>query len=145
MSSLEDESRKRKARLQKLGGVNVKAGSEGLKLRNYTTEVEKETGISRPNPEGGDERAPDTVESSVSGLVEATISERREAVENRELDMAAIAPKRANWDLKQDLQGRLDELKQENDVAVADIIRKRIQNSGSTEDIAHVVQTDTRG
>ncbi|KAJ2216196.1 hypothetical protein EV180_006009, partial [Coemansia sp. RSA 518] len=72
------------------------------------------------------------------------IADRKHMAETMELDITAIAPKRANWDLKRELNKRLDELKLQNEIAVADIIRKRIQESGSAEDIASAVAAHSK-
>ncbi|KAJ2720916.1 hypothetical protein GGI07_004312 [Coemansia sp. Benny D115] len=102
-----------------------------IKLRNYnsivaggglTAEIEQQT-----------------VDASVSGVMETALSKHQNDLENTELDIAAIAPRRANWDLKRDLQKRLDHLKPQNDAAIADLIRLRIQESGDAEDLAAAV------
>ncbi|KAJ2475497.1 hypothetical protein EV174_005253 [Coemansia sp. RSA 2320] len=119
MSALEEESLKRKAYLlEKFSALrkntNDKAGSSTLPTQ--------------------------TVEASVSGVVEQALTLQREQAEKVELDIAAIAPKRANWDLKQDLQKRLDALKPQNEAAIADLVRKRIQESKNTDDLASAVE-----
>ncbi|KAJ2786523.1 hypothetical protein GGI15_001455 [Coemansia interrupta] len=71
----------------------------------------------------------DTVEESVSGVVEETVARHRREAEQQqqEVDIAAIAPKRADWDLKRDLQRRLDALQPQNEAAVRELIRRRLQ------------------
>ncbi|KAJ2781292.1 hypothetical protein H4R18_002970 [Coemansia javaensis] len=158
---MEQEAERRKARLQALrlprdeagarGADSLQAVNQALTLRNYRQVLERETRLTARRPprpaegEEGDGRggagdpAQDTIEDSVRGVVERTLAERQEDIEGGELDIAAIAPKRANWDLKRDLQKRLDELKRVNEIAVADIIRRRVQASGSTADLAAAV------
>ncbi|KAJ2809150.1 hypothetical protein H4R20_000329 [Coemansia guatemalensis] len=168
MSSLEAEAEKRKARLQALSKSLDKTGqvpdsleSENptLKLQNYKAALEKESRFSstRPSrlPQNDDitsndqsaknNREQDTIENSVAGVVEAAVAVRQEDLDFGELDISAIAPKRANWDLKRDLQKRLDDLKPINDAAVADIIRKRIQESSNLDELHSAVGAHSRG
>ncbi|KAJ2804470.1 hypothetical protein H4S07_004219, partial [Coemansia furcata] len=77
-----------------------------------------------------------TVEESVNGIVENTLATQREESQRTDLDIAAIAPKRANWDLKRDLQKQLDTLKPLNDAAIADLVRKRVQASTDADGLA---------
>ncbi|KAJ1887766.1 hypothetical protein LPJ66_008944 [Kickxella alabastrina] len=120
--SMEEESKKRKARL--------------MAMRNFKSVVEKDRQAT--------EITLDTIEASVSGVVEKAIAKRQQEVEAGELDIAAIAPKRPNWDLKRDLKKKLDQLKPQNDAAIADLIRKRIQESGEAGDIAGAVAAHTQ-
>ncbi|ORX67018.1 hypothetical protein DL89DRAFT_208545, partial [Linderina pennispora] len=69
----------------------------------------------------------ETIETDTKDLITEALSERQAAAE--ETDISAIAPKRANWDLKRDLQKQLDRLKPQNDLAVANLIRRRVQQS----------------
>ncbi|KAJ2613072.1 hypothetical protein H4S08_002400 [Coemansia sp. RSA 1365] len=160
MSSLEAEAEKRKARLQALskslkkGGQisdSLESNNSSLKLKNYKAALEKESRFSSRSsrlPENYDStlndnrhNEQDTVENSVAGLVETAVQQD----DIGELDISAIAPKRANWDLKRDLQKRLDQLKPKNDAAVADIIRKRIQDSSNLEELHSAVEAHSQG
>ncbi|KAJ1838198.1 hypothetical protein LPJ73_007148 [Coemansia sp. RSA 2703] len=72
----------------------------------------------------------DTVEESVSGVVEEIVAKhQREAEQQQEIGIEAIAPKRADWDLKRDLQRRLDALQPQNEAAVTQLIRRRLQEN----------------
>ncbi|KAJ2140732.1 hypothetical protein GGH18_001945 [Coemansia sp. RSA 530] len=140
MNSLEEESLKRKDRLQALREAwqHPDQPHSPSVLRNYTAVLAKETLAPHLDIQT------DTIENSVSGIVEKAIADRKHMAETMELDITAIAPKRANWDLKRELNKRLDELKLQNEIAVADIIRKRIQESGSAEDIASAVAAHSK-
>ncbi|KAJ1938270.1 hypothetical protein GGF37_004874 [Kickxella alabastrina] len=107
-----------------------------MAMRNFKNVVEKD----RP----ATEITLDTIEASVSGVVEEAIAKRQQEVETGELDIVAIAPKRPNWDLKRDLKKKLDQLKPQNDAAIADLIRKRVQESGEGSDIASAVAAHTQ-
>ncbi|KAJ1961095.1 hypothetical protein GGI12_003439 [Dipsacomyces acuminosporus] len=145
---MEQEALKRKARLQALRESRQKTGHQApstIKLRSY--EGLGSSAARSTSPASAQAKAAssskDTVETSVDGLVEKAISERKAEAEATELDIAAIAPKKANWDLKRDLQKKLDELKPRNEAAVANIIRRRVQESGDTDDLAGAVAAHT--
>ncbi|KAJ2709741.1 Coiled-coil domain-containing protein 12 [Coemansia spiralis] len=166
MNPMEQEAARRAARLQALRAPrkdasdrtveHLQAVNQALTLRNYKQVVAKETRLGRvrearpPEDDGSsapDERTapqPDTIESAMAGIVETALAGRQDDIANGELDITAIAPKRANWDLKRDLQKRLDELKPRNESAVADIVRSRIQAAGDEADLAAVVEAHSR-
>ncbi|KAJ2559214.1 hypothetical protein EV175_000443 [Coemansia sp. RSA 1933] len=119
---LEEEARKRKERLQALRQARQNTDS--------TT-----TSTSSDNSKNKEQSKPNTVEGLVDGMVETTLAERKEAIDsNADLDITTLAPRRANWDLKTELQQRLDDLKPRNDAAIADLIRKKIQDESTTLD-----------
>ncbi|KAJ1645911.1 hypothetical protein J3B02_003037 [Coemansia erecta] len=140
---MENETQKRKARLM--------AMRKAATAKSATPEMPEmpempETNIWVENDEGSQQKAKskgissaevsgsvlhDTIEASVSGLVEATVAKRQQEVEAQELDIAAIAPKHANWDLKRSLQQRLDRLKAKNEAAVAELISQRIKENNA--------------
>ncbi|KAJ2075299.1 hypothetical protein GGH13_000706 [Coemansia sp. S155-1] len=132
MSALEEAARKRKERLREMFSAQQKTD-------NNTTDVAPiaETVEDPPN-------TVQTVEESVSGIVEKTLATQREEAQRADLDIAAIAPKRANWDLKRDLQKQLDALKPLNNAAIADLVRKRVQASNDAEGLADAVEAHVR-
>ncbi|KAJ2505013.1 hypothetical protein GGI11_007154 [Coemansia sp. RSA 2049] len=146
---LEEATQKRKARLQALRearqATTTAKSKEPTELKDTdtpgTTEPDK-SHPSAPEQHTGHER---TVERLVDGMVETTLAERQESMATTDLvDITAIAPRRANWDLKRELHKRLDALKPRNDAAIADLIRKRIQDSGDASDIADAVEANAR-
>ncbi|KAJ2492322.1 hypothetical protein IWW37_001501 [Coemansia sp. RSA 2050] len=137
MSALEEATRMRKERLREMFAAQRKTGSE-------STDVATMPNATMPNATGDSTDTVPTVEASVSGIVEETLAIQREEAQRTDLDIASIAPKRANWDLKRDLQKKLDALKPLNDAAVADLIRKRVQESNGTEGLADAVEAHMR-
>ncbi|KAJ1020315.1 hypothetical protein NDA18_005911 [Ustilago nuda] len=69
---------------------------------------------------------PDTVEKDVCGLQAETIAEDEQR-RREDLDLTNVAPKRANWDLKRDLEKRLKKLQRRNKETAILLIRQRIQ------------------
>ncbi|OWZ59667.1 coiled-coil domain-containing protein 12 [Cryptococcus neoformans] len=98
-----------------------------LKQRNYDPETrgfrKRETG----------EEGEDTVEKAVEGLAEQIIKEDEEK-RNEELDLFNIQPKRANWDLKRDMNNRMGKLERKTNEAIATIFRQRLQAMRKNQD-----------
>ncbi|KAJ2744658.1 hypothetical protein GGI20_002799 [Coemansia sp. BCRC 34301] len=125
MSALEEAARKRKERLRQVFSAQQTAAADA-------TSAEEPAKVEQ------------TIEEVVSGIVETTLALQREEAQRTDLDITAVAPKRANWDLKRDLQKQLDALKPLNDAAVADLVRKRVQASKDAEGLADVVEAHMR-
>ncbi|KIS00315.1 coiled-coil domain-containing protein 12 [Cryptococcus deuterogattii 2001/935-1] len=79
------------------------------------------------------EEGEDTVEKAVEGLAEQIIKEDEEK-RNEELDLFNIQPKRANWDLKRDMNNRMGKLERKTNEAIATIFRQRLQAMRKNED-----------
>ncbi|KAI5479611.1 coiled-coil domain containing [Pseudohyphozyma bogoriensis] len=92
---------------------------EVFRFRNY----DPETGTLRKHARTEEE---DTVEKQVEGMADQVIKED-EARRAEELDLTNIQPKKPNWDLKRDLDRKLAKLKGKTDLAISQLIRKRIQ------------------
>ncbi|KAJ2831748.1 hypothetical protein FBU31_002218 [Coemansia sp. 'formosensis'] len=129
MSALEEATRRRKERLREMFSAQQKTDSTDA-ATIPTSEDTSNTVL--------------TVEESVNGIVENTLATQREESQRTDLDIAAIAPKRANWDLKRDLQKQLDVLKPLNDAAIADLVRKRVQASTDADGLADAVEAHVR-
>ncbi|BGP13803.1 hypothetical protein JCM10213_006365 [Rhodosporidiobolus nylandii] len=131
--SLQDAAEARKAKLAALkkrktlhdsgapteGDANGADKSEVFKFRNY----DPETGTARKHARTEEE---DTVEKQVEGLTEKAIAEDQ-VLRAQELDLTNIQPKKPNWDLKRDLERKLAKLKPKTDLAISQLIRKRLQ------------------
>ncbi|KAJ9642468.1 hypothetical protein H2199_004849 [Coniosporium tulheliwenetii] len=83
-------------------------------------------------PKLGFEAAPSadqpTLEAAAAELAAQTKAEREAAErEDRPIDLFAIQPKKPNWDLKRDLNRRLEVLNVRTDNAIARLVRERIE------------------
>ena len=47
-----------------------------------------------------------------------------------------MAPKKPNWDLKRDLEPKLEKLERKTAVAIAEMIRKRLKEQGDVSQVA---------
>lgn len=57
-------------------------------------------------------------------------------------DAVNIAPKKANWDLKRDVKGKLDQLERQTQIALRDLFRQEMQSrnrAGDAEAVAGAV------
>lgn len=135
--SLAEEVEARKARLQalrakKAGATNgeSKQAVGLLSQRNFDPTTRT---LRRPDVRANE----DTVEKNVDGLVDQIISADKQR-QDAELDLASIAPKRVNWDLKRDLNKKLVPLEKMTKEAIYTLVRTRLgaQTSDASKDIA---------
>ncbi|GAA5848411.1 hypothetical protein JCM8547_004507 [Rhodosporidiobolus lusitaniae] len=131
--SLQEAAEARKAKLAALKkrktlhdtGAAVQEGENGnddgevFKFRNY----DPATGTARKHARTEEL---DTVEKAVEGLTEQAIA-ADEVQRAQELDLTNIQPKKPNWDLKRDLDRKLAKLKPKTELAISQLIRKRLQ------------------
>ena len=112
--------------------------SKILSGRNYDPETR--------GPKLGFETAPDegqaTLEEQARLLAEETRRQAdQEALDDKPLDLFKLQPKKPNWDLKRDLEKKLDVLNVRTENAIARIVRDRItkaqqaaKNKGAVQD-----------
>ncbi|KAG8835360.1 hypothetical protein FRC17_003843 [Serendipita sp. 399] len=137
--SLAEEVEARKARLQALRARKAAANGESknaievLSKRNFDPETRTlRKADARTNE--------DTIEKNVDGLVESILDADKQRQE-AELDLMNIAPKRANWDLKRDLNKKLASLEKANKEAVYTLVRARLksESNDASKDLASAI------
>ncbi|PWN47756.1 hypothetical protein IE53DRAFT_412820 [Violaceomyces palustris] len=79
----------------------------------------------------------DTVEKVMEGVQERILAED-DSKRKEELDLTNIAPKRPNWDLKRDMEKRLQKLKRRDKEAILLLIRQRINSQQKASNGAEV-------
>ncbi|KAJ8004839.1 hypothetical protein DPEC_G00140470 [Dallia pectoralis] len=151
VGSLQEQALKRKERLKALRGRQLQ-GRDGdrddgepdrkkdraeeeaederhreLKLRNYTPEDEELRVRQVPKAK------PASVEEKVKDQLEAANLEP--VIE--EVDLANLAPRKPDWDLKRDVAKKLEKLERRTQKAIAELIRDRLK--GSEDELAGVV------
>uniref|UniRef100_A0A3Q3APG6 Coiled-coil domain containing 12 n=1 Tax=Kryptolebias marmoratus TaxID=37003 RepID=A0A3Q3APG6_KRYMA len=150
VGSLQEQARKRKDRLKALRDKklhvsfqedgepeNKKAATEEnieekhrsvyLRLRNYTPEDEELKVRQVPKVK------PASVEDKVKDQLEAANPEP--IIE--EVDLANLAPRKPDWDLKRDVAKKLEKLERRTQRAIAELIRDRLR--GSEDELAGAV------
>jgi coiled-coil domain-containing protein 12 len=79
----------------------------------------------------------ETVEEVAINLaIEAIHESEKTTTENGEIDLFSLQPKRANWDLKRNLEKKLERLKPKTEAAIARLVRERLlaeKKDGSDE------------
>jgi len=138
--SLAETSEARKARLaalrQRKAGGSVDNNEEGstlplIKNRNY----DPETRTLKKRNHSEDVEMEDAVEKNVEGLAERIVKEDSEK-RAQELDLFNIAPKRANWDLKREMEKKLSKLERKTQEAIHTLIRQRLAaQKGQSDDL----------
>jgi coiled-coil domain-containing protein 12 len=93
----------------------------------------------------------ETVEEVALNLAIEAIHEADKATKDSgEVDLFSLQPKRANWDLKRDVEKKLERLKPKTDAAIARLVRERLlqekkSGTGATEgDLAKMVEKRER-
>lgn len=93
-----------------------------FKFRSY----DPTTGQARKHDKATDEI--ETVEQATAGLIQQAIREDEQR-RREELDLFNIQPKKANWDLKRDLEKRLEKVRPKTEAAINTLIRKGVQHN----------------
>lgn len=88
-----------------------------FKFRSY----DPTTGQARKHDKATDEA--ETVEQATAGLIQQAIREDEQR-RKEELDLFNIQPKKPNWDLKRDLEKRLEKVRPKTEAAINTLIRK---------------------
>ncbi|ORX92333.1 mRNA splicing factor [Basidiobolus meristosporus CBS 931.73] len=130
---MEEQARKRKERLQALRAAKLGEGKEEnvkptLKFRNYDPlNSEFQASVAPVERE-----KIETVEKQVDGLTEAVLEEEQKKMKE-ELDLANLAPKKPNWDLKRDVEKQLNRLEKKTKASIAELIRIRLKGDKTSD------------
>ncbi|ORX85332.1 hypothetical protein BCR32DRAFT_265728 [Anaeromyces robustus] len=79
-----------------------------------------------------------TVESVVEKYTKETLE--KEKSQSNEINLQNLAPKKPNWDLKRDLEKRLEKLEKKTQICINEIIRERLKNSGDISSMPTTVE-----
>ncbi|KAJ1976082.1 hypothetical protein H4R34_004103 [Dimargaris verticillata] len=74
----------------------------------------------------------DTVETMVADVTEEALAQDRMRRE-QPVSVNSLAPQKPNWDLKRDLQKKMDRLEAKTQQAIAELIRQRVQQEAATK------------
>lgn len=144
-ASLSAAAEERKARLAKLKSLKRKQPDEDqdmedgataeaqapdvastyLSGRNYDATTQGPKLGFELNPADGQK----TLEAQAQELEERTRKEAEEEDDSKPLDLFKLQPKKPNWDLKRDLDKKLEILNVRTDNAIARLVRERIEKS----------------
>jgi len=133
---MEAEAEKRKQRLQALRKRKLQSSPNDqmngekpdLSFRNYQPmddELQKNVNIATPDD------VKNTVELETKNITKEALEEA-ERMQKEEIDLFSLAPKRANWDLKRDVEKKLERLDKRTQRAIADIIRERLKSESKS-------------
>ncbi|KAM9096450.1 coiled-coil domain-containing protein 12 [Sarcophilus harrisii] len=109
----EDEEPKNKVLKEEEGGEKHRE----LKLRNYVPEDEelKKRKVPQAKPASVEEKVKDQLEAAKpEPIIE-------------EVDLANLAPRKPDWDLKRDVAKKLEKLEKRTQRAIAELIRERLR------------------
>ncbi|XP_035781742.1 coiled-coil domain-containing protein 12-like [Anopheles albimanus] len=135
IGKLEEEALKRKERLQHLKRKQNTENGE-----SPATEKNIPKPIFRNYQSGSDLEA--TIGEGRAGQVESQVSHQLEMMKTQividEIDIANLAPRKPDWDLKRDVTKKLERLERRTQKAIAELIRDRLK-SGQQQNILQAV------
>jgi len=77
----------------------------------------------------------ETVEEIAANIAEETRKQRAEVEkEDKPLDLFNLQPKKPNWDLKRDVEKKMERLNQRTDIAIAKLIKARLDEQRTQKD-----------
>lgn len=126
VGKLEEEALKRKERLktlkrkQELNNTETSHSTENIPkpiFRNYRPESEE------IKENAAEEVVPMDVNSEISSQLEMM----KTAIVIEDIDIANLAPRKPDWDLKRDVSKKLEKLERRTQKAIAELIRDRLK------------------
>ncbi|XP_017480822.1 PREDICTED: coiled-coil domain-containing protein 12 [Rhagoletis zephyria] len=143
LGKLTEESLKRKERLRQLRGKAQKSdkdsytkGTEELPrpiFRSYKPQNENTEGEVLDQEPSGD------IEKAVEGQLELL----NQPMIIDEIDIANLAPRKPDWDLKRDVSKKLERLERRTQKAIAELIRERLKKNQTDQEIFQAVNVGT--
>jgi len=125
---LDEEARKRKERLQSL---KRKANPTDTGNVTTVTEVLPTPTFRSYNPTDDnlkELKLPKAMPESVEDKIEMDVDVNQPELVT-EIDLTNLAPRKVDWDLKRNIQKKLDKLEKRTQRSVAELIRERIKES----------------
>ncbi|KAI8067082.1 mRNA splicing factor [Gongronella butleri] len=109
---------------------------EGLVFRSYTPQDEELKKHVQPASHADIKM---TAETATADIPTETLKEAAEK-ETEEVDLFNLAPKKANWDLRRDVEKKMRRLDRRTQRAILDLIRKRLADDGNLADAVTQVE-----
>ncbi|WFD36141.1 hypothetical protein MCUN1_003016 [Malassezia cuniculi] len=124
---LKIDALRRLRRAEAMGDKEAAADEIGLAVKRSFRSYDPVTGQAKQLTSY--DELPDTVEKD-------TVIAQDTAMQAEQLDLTNIAPRRANWDLRRDLDKRLKRTERRQKEAILQLIRRRLAESGVDADTA---------
>lgn len=123
----------RKARLAALAAKagRVKQSDKEINFRNYTPV------LSKNNEDNGvpEAKRAKTNDDEPSILERALEKARKQAIEQQTGAQDPVVRKKINWDLKRDIQPKLDKLEKRTQKAIVSLLKQRLEKEASTKNL----------
>ncbi|RPA79726.1 hypothetical protein BJ508DRAFT_415730 [Ascobolus immersus RN42] len=107
--------------------VTHSIGSVKLSGRNYDPETKAPKMGYVSAPTEGQETLEDQAARLAEEVRKKNEEEEKEAEKGKQFDLFTLQPKRPNWDLKRDVEVKLERLRPKTDAAIAKLIRERLK------------------
>ncbi|XP_050071361.1 coiled-coil domain-containing protein 12 [Anopheles maculipalpis] len=143
VGKLEEEALRRKNRLRELRGKRLHDEQQST-INDESTPVPKPV-FRNYKPETEEFQEP-TATDDHAGIVEKEVGTHLEMMQTpiviEEIDIANLAPRKPDWDLKRDVSKKLEKLERRTQKAIAELIRERLK-AGQEQDILQAVNIAT--
>ncbi|XP_053947157.1 coiled-coil domain-containing protein 12 [Anastrepha ludens] len=143
LGKLTEESLKRKERIRQLRekAQNSEKGSNSEGEEKLPRPIFRSYKPQNENTEG------EVLEQEPSGDIEKAVEGQLELLQQPmiidEIDIANLAPRKPDWDLKRDVSKKLERLERRTQKAIAELIRERLKTNQSDQEIFQVVNVGT--
>ncbi|KAI9016343.1 mRNA splicing factor [Phycomyces nitens] len=143
---MEEEAQKRKERLEALrkrklesSAANTRTTEETEKKLSFRSYIPSDERLKQHAKIATPDDIGETVESETKEITKEVLSKAAEK-EKEEIDLFNLAPKKANWDLKRDVEKKLEKLDRRTQRAILEILRQRLnEDAGGQSNLAEVV------
>ncbi|KAF6018552.1 CCDC12 [Bugula neritina] len=130
VGSLEEESKKRKQRL-----LALRAKKEGKTVEELTDGGQTEAALPKPvfrsykplDEKLKENTIPNPEPVEVADKVQDQLESGKPQPIIEEVDLASLAPRKPDWDLRRDVAKKLEKLEKRTQRAIAELIRERLQ------------------
>ena len=112
-------------------GNEAETAASRVNFRNYTPADDRLDPSAEPSP-----KKAKTVETKEKSVLEKALEEAKAEIPNlqgRGDDLVAMAPKKINWDLKRDIQPKLDKLEKRTQKAIVEMLRDRLEKEAAED------------
>lgn len=136
VGTLAEESLKRKERLKRLRNLVEKSENSS----NENAELPKP--IFRSYKPQDENLTDEVLEQGPTGEIEKDVESQLELLKTPnvidEIDIANLAPRKPDWDLKRDVAKKLEKLERRTQKAIAELIRERLKKNLDLSQIVNV-------
>ncbi|XP_037073568.1 coiled-coil domain-containing protein 12-like [Pollicipes pollicipes] len=144
VGSLEDEAKKRREKLAVLKRRRQERAATNDDEPDYKKDALPKPVFRSYKPideKLKESELPEAEPGNVDALLGAVETSDAAAARPEEVDVAQLAPRKPDWDLKRDLAPRLERLERRTQRAIAELIRQRLEREQGADVLVDAVST----